>query len=75
MADILIRGMETPKSCVECLFDDDENTFCRALSEYVPAFGEPPAKCPLLPLPEGHGRLIDADVMVEGLMKCRGGQE
>lgn len=50
MADILIRGMEMPKNCMECPF-----VICLNTKD----------NCPLVPLPEGHGRLIDADELDE----------
>ena len=70
MADILIRGMEMPKSCDECrLFNE---SWCMALGveNWRKSYNKPPEggrlpDCPLVPLPEGHGRLIDADALIE----------
>lgn len=70
MADILIRGMEMPKDqhtiTITICYDGyavvefrDRDCYPKAIEAYE-----------AVPLPEGHGRLIDADVMVEGLMKC-----
>lgn len=72
MADILIRGMEMPKTCCQCdlkIYDPemrwDENGIkqigawvCKRTREIIwnTQRGE---NCPLIPLPEGHGRLID----------------
>jgi len=69
MADILIRGMEMPESCDKCrLFNE---CWCMALgiedwrkSYNKPEQGERLPDCPLVPLPEGHGRLIDADALI-----------
>lgn len=74
MADILIRGMEMPKTCCQCdlkIYDPeirwDENGIkqigawvCKRTREIIwnTQRGE---NCPLLPLPEGHGRLVDAE--------------
>lgn len=74
MADILIRGMEMPKTCVQCdlkIYDPemrwDENGIeqigawvCKRTREIIwnTQRGE---NCPLVPLPEGHGRLGDLD--------------
>lgn len=62
MADILIRGMEMPTSCADCElakhFDGYNENECpfNAFSYY---------DCPLVPIPEGHGRLIDADDLID----------
>lgn len=75
MADILIRGMEMPNSCEKCPFNDYEQGFCFAAWKYNES-GWPDFslnvgcqetrnhRCPLIPLPEGHGRLIDADALL-----------
>lgn len=76
MADILIRGMEMPKTCCQCdlkFYDPekrwDENGIeqigawvCKRTREIIwnTQRGE---NCPLLPLPEGHGKIIDADAI------------
>jgi hypothetical protein len=65
---VIIHGMEMPKSCDECrLFNE---CWCMALgienwrkSYNKPPEGERLPDCPLVPLPEGHGRLIDADAL------------
>ena len=59
MADILIRGMEMPKSCgILCIniFHDGKVTrqFDLSCEQIATA----------VPLPEGHGRLVDADAPV-----------
>ena len=70
MPDILIRGLEMPKSCDECrLFNE---SWCMALGveNWRKSYNKPPEggrlpDCPLVPLPEGHGRLIDADELIK----------
>lgn len=78
MADIVIHGMEMPKTCCQCdlkIYDPekrwDENGIeqigawvCKRTREIIwnTQRGE---NCPLVPLPEGHGRLIDADAVVK----------
>ena len=78
MADILIRGMEMPKTCCQCDLKNydpeirwDENGIeqigawvCKRTREIIwnTQRGE---NCPLVPLPEGHGRLIDAEAYVD----------
>lgn len=62
MADILIRGMEMPKTCQICRtakFDriigcEELDRLSIAQRMYMRS-----ETCPLVPLPEGHGRLID----------------
>lgn len=61
MADILIRGMEMPEYCYECPCHNGESGYCQAYKSGYLGSIERPAKCPFVPLPEGHGRLIDAD--------------
>lgn len=76
MADILIRGMEMPKTCVQCdlkIYDPEkrwnENGIeqigawvCKRTREIIwnTQRGE---NCPIFPLPEGHGRLGDLDAL------------
>ena len=58
MADILIRGMEMPTQCGNCPI----STNTRRCTILWREFGNPSKRlqdCPLAPLPEGHGRLVD----------------
>ena len=67
---VIIHGLDMPKSCDECrLFNE---CWCMALgienwrkSYNKPPEGERLPDCSLVPLPEGHGRLIDADRLFE----------
>lgn len=67
MADILIRGMEMPQRCKACRFCGfggrmSELNVCMFTGESQPKLSqERMSKCPLVPLPEGHGDLIDRD--------------
>ena len=75
MADILIRGVEMPDGCHNCgfsYFDKGKTNggelcivlMCSIINQGTNGAdynGNRPSWCPLLPLPEGHGRLIDAD--------------
>ena len=64
MADLLIRGMEMPNNCLDCKIRRDWLT-CPILDRY--AMNNKTNRhpdCPLAPLPEGHGRLIDADALL-----------
>lgn len=72
MADILIRGMDIPKSCFECGQWRWSNFLQRYVCRIAEAIGHDgifqsenegidnrPSWCPLVLLPEGHGRLVD----------------
>ena len=69
MADIVIRGVEMPKFCCECPLKEsmyDVGYICLPRKEPIKvnlSKGRDDA-CPLVPLPGGHGRLIDADALV-----------
>lgn len=68
---LIIKGMEMPENCGEC-------GFLRKLEKATPYTSqfwccidgktvlkhEKSKYCPLVPLPEGHGRLIDADALL-----------
>lgn len=71
---VLIKGMEMPKECRECPMMDygtmTGETYCEvngktlAESYRTIEFDGRPDWCPLVELPEKHGRLIDADALV-----------
>ena len=77
---VYIKGMEMPKNCGHCPLhhwywpptplSSDEVTcvavpVCMALKKELPELSEERYEdCPLVPVPE-HGRLIDADVLME----------
>jgi len=85
---ILIKGiMNMPKTCAECMIEQevvstDEHGFPYVSSYRCPLVypsitGEVRHKkrlinCPLLPLPEGHGRLIDANELELDLVRHNG---
>ena len=58
MADLVIRGMEKPIDCHSCWM----RVYCfeRGIGVWGCGKGKP---CPLVPLPEGHGDLIDRDAL------------
>lgn len=71
---VLIKGMEMPSECRKCFMMDyamTGETYCevngKTLAEsYRPIeFDGRPDWCPLVELPEKHGRLIDADTIME----------
>lgn len=74
---VLIKDMQMPKSCKTCdlLQDDDGDMYCPFGDcpvfgdiEYVPNHVASDI-CPLVELPEHHGRLIDADVLATESLK------
>ena len=58
---VLIKGMEMPKGCGLCRFDD--YGYCTMTKQYSggSATHGRASFCPLVELPKKHGRLIDAD--------------
>jgi len=77
MADILIRGMEAPQCCGECPFQASRWTgdFCSAgqfMLDIDFDYRDKHPKCPLATLPEGHGRLIDANELELDLVRHNG---
>lgn len=63
---ILIKGMKMPDHCWECWLMG--HMICGASGELIPFSGKR-NECPLVALPEKHGRLIDADKLKD---KMRG---
>ena len=59
---ILIRGMEMPTSCAECLLADCSKSPCYKVGGVVD-WERRPDWCPLIEIPP-HGRLIDADFVI-----------
>lgn len=60
---IYIKGMAMPKGCYDCPLLDGEYGDCKvgATGLYDPYRDD----CPLTEVPESHGRLIDADALIE----------
>lgn len=74
----VVLGMEMPGSCSFCDFFYDayickllKYNFCSEDDKYD-VFSERLPDCPLRPLPEKHGRLIDADEATRGSLKRTG---
>jgi len=68
MADLIIRGMEMPKTCHECVFGKYEVCGINLAIEGKDAVTH---YCPLIELPP-HGRLIDADSLYKQVTKFTG---
>ncbi len=71
---ILIKGMKIPSCCDGCSFSDWSNlhqTVCCKIRYYEPCFAYHSREyedkradfCPLVEVPEPHGRLIDGDAL------------
>ena len=63
---VLIKGMEMPENCAECKFlcSENFNSWCQVTDRddvYTDAI---PDWCPLVELPEKHGKLVDADALI-----------
>ena len=77
---VLVKGIKMPKDCPQCLLSSwspitNEFLGCYAVpgkryamldKEYAES-SERPDWCPLVELPEKHGRLIDADALADDL--------
>lgn len=62
---VLVSGMEMPKSCEECKlksYDAKWGDICPFTCVVALNIGRQNS-CPLVELPEKHGRLIDADAL------------
>ena len=70
MADILIRGMEIPKEGGKILIAADGSVWVNAWTRGHMRMENVYA----VPLPEGHGRLIDADALQEEFKKSHDGK-
>lgn len=63
---VLIEGMEMPDNCGKCKIRYE--MFCPVLRRFIADEGRR-HDCPLTEVPEPHGRLIDADALVEDLKR------
>ena len=73
---VLVKGMDITHSCEACplFLIDDSGEWCKAFRrrwkqiENV-GVGEKPEWCPLVEIPEPHGRLIDVDALLNVELK------
>jgi len=85
MSDILIKNMDMPENCFDCMFHwhGDGTTYCLAQSKmhdlhhikwqckgYEEQMKYREPTCPLIEVPTPHGRLIDADDMESITIDC-----
>ena len=71
---ILIKGMEMPKSCRKCFIKQGSCPAIRKRIQVLPTnsdiwvpYNYRHDDCPLWGVPTPHGRLIDADALIEDL--------
>ena len=65
----VLINMEMPKSCLECRLFNDPWCMAKNRNQWRTAYNRPPKgmkqdDCPLIEVPDGHGRLIDADKLM-----------
>ena len=61
---VVVKGMETPKNCVDCYLE--RCGICIPTGKVMSMSWERRLDdCPLVELPEKHGRLIDADALMD----------
>ena len=61
---VLIKGIKIPKSCGVCIFDDYGHCIMTKRYSGGSATHGRASFCPLVELPEKHGRLVDADALI-----------
>ena len=64
---VLIKGMDMPECCEVCPCYDWKEDICRITDSPNDFSDTRVSDCPLVEIPTPHGRLIDADA----LMECR----
>jgi len=75
MSEVVFRGVKYPANCADCFFWP----ICPCLEDFDDYYAILDAvhdgdlvrheECPVSQIPEGHGRLIDADALLERLIK------
>ena len=70
---ILIKGMEMPKSCIECRLFNDPWCMAKNRNQWRTAYNRPPKgmkqdDCPLIEVPDGHGDLVDINELKISIM-------
>lgn len=68
---VIVKGMEMPKCCAFCELQHDgvcQMNTVESIDDI--AYDGRPDWCPLVELPEKHGRLIDADELKTAFPRC-----
>lgn len=67
---VIVKGMEMPKNCQECGLYIEGACYAKGYRDYRSIMDTAkPDDCPLVELPEKHGRLVDADKLADLLSK------
>lgn len=69
---VIVKGMEMPECCAGCFAISDNLGWCKASGNdiYSPfSMDGRPSFCPLRPMPEKHGRLIDRKELEKAILK------
>lgn len=75
---VVVKGMEMPESCAKCKLKywTNANPYCPVIKSNLEwnqySSGEwtgIDTRCPLVELPDKHGRLIDADRLIDAAMR------
>ena len=61
------RDVKFPKACEQCHFYD--GLLCCVMDTYVHNPENKHEECPLIEIPDNHGRLIDADALEDMVIK------
>ena len=65
---VIVKGMKMPESCYYCGFTDTSFINCLAFEKPIlledDCEEKRPDWCPLVALPDKHGRLVDADALI-----------
>ncbi len=73
---LIIRGMNMPTSCEWCRFiSGGLEWYCEAGQIQIYDYKTVHKDCPLINIPTPHGRLIDADSLIEYINKELKGDE
>ena len=62
------RDVKFPKACEQCHFYD--GLLCCVMDTYVHDPENKHEECPLIEIPDNHGRLIDADAMIRDIERA-----
>ena len=67
---VIIHGLNMPRNCLDCKIRG-YRLVCPILDRYaMNNKTDRRSDCPLVPLPEGHGKLIDADELMNRARGC-----
>jgi len=76
---VLVKGMEMPENCRDCefwcMYRNSHRMYCKSINRQLEADEENEigkkrlSDCPLIEVPVPHGRLIDADALLEDVRK------